>query len=114
METVETNESGFTPFIYENIPQITLNTLFELINKFVPIEEWVKTIRLSALGGRMCWNSDSIENLLQEKKLINAEYYQFLKALSKKGHTSLFEHTSVSFDISERCNIDNFCFYIYM
>lgn len=72
------------------------NYLFE---KLIDVDSIAENLRLAALGGRICYSSDNIQNIIETDRRVNGdEYLDYLKRLSKKGHTSVFSHNVIMLD----------------
>jgi len=53
----------------------------------------------SALGARICYSSDSVESLLQDKRIIDFSYrLEFLRRCAQRKHFSVFAHSPVAVD----------------
>lgn len=75
-----------------------MDLVIETTKEYVPY-----VIGLSGLGGRICYSSDSVDEIItNDKRLSNGnELINYLKRLITKGHLSIFEHSVLRIDKKE-------------
>ncbi len=78
--------------------------IYDHLTNLISYEDIANHLRLAALGGRICYSSDSVESIIENDDRVNGDnVIEYLKRLTDKNHTSILSHNVIIKDLS---NID--------